>query len=106
VLTVVAFVDDYSFGILQSGIHWAWFKARRSTLKGNFRYTSDTVFDTFPWPQSPTLAEVKPAAEAARFLPALYRTLDTAVRAAYGMKEKEDPPPFLRRLNLQLAELH
>ena len=43
--------DDYSFGILQSGIHWAWFMARCSTLKGDFRYTSDTVFDTFPWPQ-------------------------------------------------------
>ena len=50
-LTVFAFADDYSFGILQSGIHWAWFKARCSTLKGDFRYTSDTVFDAFPWPQ-------------------------------------------------------
>jgi len=40
-----------SFGILQSGIHWEWFKARCSTLGAGFRYTSDTVFDTFPWPQ-------------------------------------------------------
>ena len=38
-------------GILQSGIQWAWFTARCSTLGGTFRYTSDTVFDTFPWPQ-------------------------------------------------------
>ena len=50
-LAVFAFADDYSFGVLQSGIHWAWFLARCSTLKGDFRYTSDTVFDTFPWPQ-------------------------------------------------------
>lgn len=50
-LAVFAFADDYSFGILQSGLHWAWFMARCSTLKGDFRYTSDTVFDTFPWPQ-------------------------------------------------------
>lgn len=48
---VFAIADDYSFGILQSGLHWEWFKARCSTLKGDFRYTSDTVFDTFPWPQ-------------------------------------------------------
>ena len=27
--------------------------ARGSTLKGDQNYTSDTVFDTFPWPQSP-----------------------------------------------------
>ncbi len=50
-MTVFAFADDYSFGILQSGIHWAWFTAKCSTLTERFRYTSDTVFDTFPWPQ-------------------------------------------------------
>ena len=129
------FADDYSFGILQSGIHWAWFTARCSTLKGDFRYTSDTVFDTFPWPQSPTLAQVKAVAEAAVSLRALrreimaangwslrdlYRTLETpgtnrlrdahaaldsAVRAAYGMKEKEDTLAFLLRLNLDLADV-
>ena len=40
-----------SVGILQSGTHWAWFRAKYSTLTERFRYTSDTVFDTFPWPQ-------------------------------------------------------
>ena len=43
--------DDYSFGILQSSFHWDWFTARCSTLKGDPRYTSTTVFDSFPWPQ-------------------------------------------------------
>jgi hypothetical protein len=65
-LTVFAFSDDYSFGVLQSGIHWAWFAARCSTLKGDFRYTSDTVFDTFRWPQFDDVgvpdASVSPAA--------------------------------------------
>ncbi|MBE0540019.1 MAG: class I SAM-dependent DNA methyltransferase, partial [Verrucomicrobia bacterium] len=50
-LMVFPFADDYSFGILQSDVHWVWFTARCSTLGGTFRYTSDTVFDTFPWPQ-------------------------------------------------------
>jgi hypothetical protein len=50
-LAVFTFEDDYSFGILQSGFHWAWFTAKCSTLTARFRYTSDTVFDTFPWPQ-------------------------------------------------------
>ena len=133
-LVAFPFPDDYSFGILQSGLHWDWIKARGGTLTGRFTYTSDTVFDTFPWPQSPTLAQVKVVAEAARSLRALrreimqangwslrdlYRTLetpgtnrlrdaqtnlDTAVRAAYGMKEKEDPLAFLLRLNLELAD--
>lgn len=133
-LIVFPLPDDYSFGVLQSGPHWAWFVARCSTLKGDFRYTSDTVFDTFPWPQKPALAQVRKVAVAAVALRALrrkvmakngwslrelYRTLDmpgknplrdaqealdAAVRAAYGMKAKDDPLAFLLALNAELAE--
>ncbi len=132
-LTVFAFADDYSFGILQSGIHWAWFTAKCSTLTERFRYTSDTVFDTFPWPQKPNSKDVRAVAETARSLRRLrrqilvangwslrdlYRTLespgdnrlrdaqrllDAAVRRAYGMKNDEDTLAFLLKLNLQLA---
>ena len=41
--------DDYTYGILQSTIHWAWFVNICSTLKGDPRYTSTTVFDKFPF---------------------------------------------------------
>ncbi len=132
-LVVFPFPDDYSFGVLQSGIHFVWFKARCSTLKGDFRYTSDTVFDTFPWPQAPAkkqIAEVAAAAVALRKLRReimakldyslrdLYRSLeepgtnplrdaharlDAAVRAAYGMPDTADPLAFLLELNLALA---
>jgi SAM-dependent methyltransferase len=133
--TVIAFsfADDYSFGVLQSHTHWRWFNARCSTLGGTFRYTSDTVFDTFPWPQKPTREQVKAVAEAAVALRSLrrdtmqklnyslrdlYRTLDeagdnplrnaharldAAVRAAYGMPEDVDPLAFLLELNLACA---
>ena len=60
---VFPFADDYSFGILQSGIHWAWFTAKCSTLTERFRYTSDTVFDTFPWPQFEMGSATVPVAE-------------------------------------------
>ena len=33
-----------------------------------------------------------------------HAALDSAVRAAYGMKEEEDPLAFLLRLNLELAD--
>ena len=125
--------DDYSFGILQSGLHWAWFVARCSTLKGDFRYTSDTVFDAFPWPQRPTAKGCRAVANAAVALRthrhtllkesgdtyrALYRKLETpgknslrdaqdaldrAVRMAYGMPADADPLAFLLDLNLALA---
>lgn len=45
------FADDYSFGILQSSLHWLWFITKCSKLKSDFRYTPESVFDTFPWPQ-------------------------------------------------------
>jgi hypothetical protein len=125
--------DDYSFGVLQSSPHFEWFKARCSTLKGDYRYTNDTVFDTFPWPQVPTGAQIKAVAEAAVALRALrretmrklnyslrdlYRTLeqpgdnplreaharlDAAVRAAYGIADDVDPLAFLLELNLACA---
>jgi SAM-dependent methyltransferase len=129
-----AFADDYSFGMLQSDIHWRWFNARCSTLGGTFRYTSDTVFDTFPWPQTSTCEQIDAVAGAAVALRALrretmrklnyslrdlYRTLeqpgdnplrdaharlDAAVRAAYGMPADADPLAFLLQLNLDCAD--
>ncbi len=46
-LAVFPLADDYSFGILQSGIHWQWFTQRCSTMKADWRYTSNTVFDSW-----------------------------------------------------------
>ena len=129
---VFPFEDDYSFGILQSNVHWAWFVAKCSTLTERFRYTSDTVFDTFPWPQSPTSVNVRLVAEASRALRdarrksmqeaglnlrKLYRLaelpgknslktaqadLDEAVQQAYGMRHKDNALPFLLSLNAEL----
>ncbi len=64
-LMVFTFEDDYSFGILQSCYHWEWWKAKCSTLKGDYRYTADTVWYTFPFPQNPSEKQVKAVADAA-----------------------------------------
>lgn len=132
-LVIFTFADDYSFGILQSGIHWGWFTSRSSKLVGRFRYTSDTVFDSFPWPQNPSVATIKQVAQAAVHLRTLrhklmndkqlsfrelYRTLelpgrnpmkdaqnalDEAVRVAYGMKRKDNILEILLKLNVELS---
>lgn len=65
-LTTFAFCDDYSFGILQSNAHWQWFVAKCSKLTERFRYTPESVFDTFPWPQKPRVKAVRAIAEAGR----------------------------------------
>ncbi|MBI5671537.1 MAG: class I SAM-dependent DNA methyltransferase [Chloroflexi bacterium] len=67
-LFAFAFDDDYSFGILQSNAHWLWWLERGATLKSDPAYTPHSVFDTFPWPQQPTPAQVKAVAEAGRAL--------------------------------------
>lgn len=64
-LVVFIFEDDYSYGVLQSRLHWEWFTERCSTFKGDFRYTTTTVYDSFPWPQSPHLSQVRTVAKAA-----------------------------------------
>ena len=133
-LAVFPVDDDYSFGVLQSTIHWDWFVARCSTLKGDWRYTSDTVFDTYPWPQNPTkkqIIEVAKWAKALRdkrnemmeehhlTLRQLYRImddtpenpvsdiqthLDKAVQEAYGMRKDADTLQFLLNLNEKIYD--
>lgn len=133
-LTVFTHEDDYTFGVLQSTIHWKWFDARCSTIKSDPRYTSNTVFDSFPWPQAPTLKQAQAVAAAAvelrklrrelctehgLTLRELYRSielpgdhplktatakLDQAVSAVYGMKAGEDVLAFLLALNHRLSE--
>lgn len=61
-LSVFALDDDYSFGILSSAAHRAWFEARCSTLETRLRYTPTTVWDSFPWPQSPSERSVRAVA--------------------------------------------
>lgn len=134
-LIAFTFEDDYSFGILQSGLHGQWFREKCSTLKGDFRYTADSIFDTFVWPQNPTKSQTKKVADAAVQLRELrnkileenkwglkdlYRTLDLpgksplkdahakldhAVKEAYGMSEKDNPLSFLLELNSEVAKL-
>jgi len=133
--TLEAFVlaDDYSFGILQSNAHWQWFVAKCSKLKSDFRYTPESVFDTFPWPQSPTKKQINAVADAGREvrrirdaallkvsggLRAVYRTLelpgknplkdahaalDAAVLDAYGFSPNKDLLAQLLALNLEVA---
>jgi SAM-dependent methyltransferase len=132
-LTCFAFPDDYSFGILQSNAHSGWFTAKCSKLTERFRYTPDSVFDTFPWPQKPRKKQVDAIAKAGRALRrlraqalrgikgglrALYRTLDlpgknplqdahaaldAAVLDAYGFSPRKDLLAQLLALNLDVA---
>lgn len=78
-VVVSPMADDYSFGVIQSSIHFEWFKARCSTLESRFRYTSNTVFDSFPWPQSPTRKQIEAVQKEALTLRQLRREVMTKI---------------------------
>jgi SAM-dependent methyltransferase len=130
-VVVFAFDDDYSLGVLQSNLHRRWFE-NRVTLGEAISYTNKTAFDTFPWPQTPSTAEVTAVAQAAaailRYredllakgitlgemydalrtpgkdpLADLHLKLDEAVVQAYHFNPKADPVEELLSLNETLA---
>ncbi len=132
-VNVFGFGDYYSFGIIHSVYHGNWYMEKCSTLGNQFRYTTDTIWDTFPWPQAPTQKQVEKVATAAMqlhhqrtktlkehnmTLRALYRlleqpgknpikdlhaALDKAVMEAYGFDDQKDVLSQLLDLNLAVA---
>ena len=123
----VSFVDDdvilgpdmmaiggatyYHFGILSSAPHVAWLCASTKPQGGQFNYTPEQVYNTFPWPQDISEEQREKIENAARMVedarnstayfsfakhytvdgmpPALreaHRILDAAVFAAYGLR--------------------
>jgi hypothetical protein len=54
----------YLLGVLTSTMHMAWVRQVGGRLKSDYRYSGSMVYNTFPWPQSPT-AKQKEAVESA-----------------------------------------
>lgn len=131
---VVASDDFYILGILTSKIHRLWVKAQSSTLKGDTRYTHNTCFETFPFPQMAdnklidkirvkteelheyrtqqmeakqcgiTMLYNKFFNEPTSQLYKLHQQLDQLVMQAYGFNSSDDILEKLLELNLELAE--
>ena len=131
-VSVVALDDTYSFGVVSSSIHKAWLDVRCSTLGVANRYTSSTVWDTFPWPQAPTAAHIDAVEAAAQkvldvrqelleagstleqmynairvegrsTLRSAHEILDAAVLNAYGFDPEADIVEQLFALNRTIA---
>ncbi len=132
-LMAFCFEDYYSFGVIQSSLHFNWFVEKCSTLEGRYRYTTDSVWDTFPWPQTPTKKQIEKVTKAAQTLHEqrtktlkdynmslrdlyrlieqpgknairdLHEKLDAAVMEAYGFSKDKDVLEQLLELNLEVA---
>ena len=65
----------YDFGILTSLMHMSWMRAVCGRLEGRYRYSSNIVYNNFPWPSEPSAAQKMKVEQAAQ------KVLD--VRAAF-----------------------
>ena len=131
--TVVTSDDFYLLGILTSETHRIWVQAQSSTLKGDTRYTHNTCFETFPFPQTPSakiVQQIRTKAielhqyrsdqmeqkqwgitklynayfhESASQLYKLHKQLDALVLQAYDFDPTDDLLEKLLALNLALA---
>ncbi|NDJ16186.1 class I SAM-dependent DNA methyltransferase [Myxacorys almedinensis] len=130
----VASEDFYILGILTSNVHRTWVKAQSSTLEDRTRYTHNTCFETFPFPQTSTpnlITAIRSTAqdlhdyrstqmekkqwgitklyneyfhEPTSQLFKLHAKLDQLVMQAYGFNPDDDLLEKLLTLNLELAE--
>jgi hypothetical protein len=131
---VVASDDFYILGILTSKVHRLWVKAQSSTLEDRTRYTPNTCFETFPFPQTPSAELVEKIRQTAielheyhsqqmekkqwgitklynQFfnepssqLYQLHQKLDKLVMAGYNFQPDDDILEKLLALNLELAD--
>lgn len=124
--------DLFTFGIISSAAHMAWLHAIGGKLESRYRYSSDLVYNTFPWPDRAALTprQVQAVEQAAQgvldaranypgstladlydplTMPADLRTahnaLDRVVDALYGLKAGSTEAQRLSLLLTRYQEL-
>ena len=73
-ISLIPNANIFHFGILISNIHMAWMRAVCGRIKGDYRYTSDIVYNNFPWcmPTDVQKATIEKTAQAILDARALY----------------------------------
>jgi len=78
---IVAKATLYDFGILSSAMHMAWMRYTCGRMKSDYQYSSQIVYNNYPWPGALTdkqRAAVEVAAHAVLDVRAKYTTLTLA----------------------------
>ena len=48
----------YEFGVLASALHMAWMRYTGGRMKSDYQYSSQIVYNNFPWPKSPKVKQM------------------------------------------------
>lgn len=128
--SIIPNASIYHYGILTSSVHMGWMRTVAGRLKGDYRYTSAVVYNTFPWPEptpqqrskieqtaqaildtrekySGSLADLYDPVTMPLDLRKAHEANDKAVMAAYGMPKKITEPEivaWLMRMYKQLTD--
>jgi hypothetical protein len=99
-LRILCNVNNYHFGILESKMHMAWMRLVTGRLKSDYQYSVLTVYNNFPWPESPSEKQVKTVEDAAQ------KVLDTRLQfPGSSLADLYDPltmPPELVKVHQDL----
>ncbi len=84
----------YHFGVLMSSVHMSFMRAACGRIKSDFRYTSDIVYNNFPWcsPTDEQKAKIEQTAQAILDARALYPDCSLA-----DLYDETTMPPELRK---------
>ena len=93
-VSVLSGATIYHFGILCSNVHMAWMRTVCGRIKGDYRYTSDIVYNNFPWPSPTSDQRVKIEQTAQAILDARALYPDSSLADLY---DEFTMPPELRR---------
>ena len=128
-LVTVPDATIYDFGIMISSVHMSWVRNFAGRLKSDYRYSGNTVYNTFPWcePTAPQKAAIEKTAQAILDARALYpdcsladlydeatmppelrkahQANDKAVMKAYGYAHKITEPEIVADLMKRYQEL-
>jgi hypothetical protein len=100
---VVAGAGEWTFGILNSGMHMAWVRNVAGRFKSDFRYSAGIVYNNFPWPNS-TPEQRKRVEEKARAV-LTARQSQLPPRGMSTLADLYDPltmPPALAQAHVEL----
>jgi len=87
----------YHFGVLSSSMHMAWMRYTCGRMKSDYQYSSQIVYNNYPWPSQPTVKQIDAVEVAAKaVLKARQQFADASLAALY------DP----LAMPLDLAEAH
>jgi type I restriction-modification system DNA methylase subunit len=62
----IANASLFHFGIIQSIMHLTWIKTTCGRIKSDYRYSKDIVYNNYPWPENPSIKQIKSIEEKAQ----------------------------------------